>query len=311
MSPCAVPITMDEAMESKDLTNVKESKDYVRGDESTDDQSSSCGGEESTDESSTNSDGDSLHSSRKRNSAHPAESPSRKGSMDSNASTVEPETMRELLPSLGSAGHFTAECQPCCFFPKGRCSNGQDCNFCHFDHEARPRRSKRGSKNKTDEKAALASDSTAQAALASDSSIQAPIAIMPAAAPLLSKPPGLPTPKGNHCSGFCPMLVTFQTYDNNNESQETMHPWQATDGKPMKVWLPEPACSSKQLDRTIPAKKRPPYPELIKSLRPALDPSQPVKKKVPIFTEGFLEGAFSRPEKCVSATPAASVFAPR
>jgi hypothetical protein len=41
------------------------------------------------------------------------------------------------LPSAGSAGHGAATCRRCCFFPKGRCSNGAECGFCHFAHEKR------------------------------------------------------------------------------------------------------------------------------------------------------------------------------
>lgn len=45
-------------------------------------------------------------------------------------------------PSKGSVGHATGECKRCCFFPKGRCSNGFDCEFCHYDHEKRIRKSR-------------------------------------------------------------------------------------------------------------------------------------------------------------------------
>lgn len=41
------------------------------------------------------------------------------------------------LPSAGSAGHGAGACRRCCFFPKGRCSNGAECGFCHFAHEKR------------------------------------------------------------------------------------------------------------------------------------------------------------------------------
>jgi hypothetical protein len=41
------------------------------------------------------------------------------------------------LPSLGSAEHGSGKCKRCCFFPKGRCSNGADCEFCHFSHDKR------------------------------------------------------------------------------------------------------------------------------------------------------------------------------
>ncbi|CAJ1396991.1 unnamed protein product [Effrenium voratum] len=48
------------------------------------------------------------------------------------------------LPSLGSAGHATGDCKRCCFYPKGRCQNGYECRFCHFDHDKRKRVKKSG-----------------------------------------------------------------------------------------------------------------------------------------------------------------------
>eukprot|EP00929_Paragymnodinium_shiwhaense_P115527 TRINITY_DN84477_c0_g1_i1.p1 TRINITY_DN84477_c0_g1~~TRINITY_DN84477_c0_g1_i1.p1 ORF type:complete len:417 (+),score=77.49 TRINITY_DN84477_c0_g1_i1:79-1329(+) len=38
------------------------------------------------------------------------------------------------LPSVGSALHGQGLCKRCCFFPKGRCQNGINCQFCHFEH---------------------------------------------------------------------------------------------------------------------------------------------------------------------------------
>ena len=32
------------------------------------------------------------------------------------------------LPSAGSAGHADGSCRRCCFFPKGRCNNGEACS---------------------------------------------------------------------------------------------------------------------------------------------------------------------------------------
>jgi len=54
------------------------------------------------------------------------------------------------LPSLGSAAHSTGSCRRCCFFPKGRCTNGSDCQFCHFAHEKRNKKKnkKKNKKNK-------------------------------------------------------------------------------------------------------------------------------------------------------------------
>jgi hypothetical protein len=46
------------------------------------------------------------------------------------------------FPSVGSIGHFSGQCTRCCFHPKGRCLNGYDCNFCHFEHDKRKRTTK-------------------------------------------------------------------------------------------------------------------------------------------------------------------------
>merc|ERR1711972_1299799 len=47
-------------------------------------------------------------------------------------------------PSVGSAGHAQGTCKRCCFFPRGRCMNGYSCEFCHYTHEMRKRKSKKG-----------------------------------------------------------------------------------------------------------------------------------------------------------------------
>jgi len=46
------------------------------------------------------------------------------------------------LPSIGSLGHFAGQCSRCCFHAKGRCTNGYNCRFCHYEHEKRPRKKK-------------------------------------------------------------------------------------------------------------------------------------------------------------------------
>lgn len=58
------------------------------------------------------------------------------------ATATTAEQLHDGLPSIGSAGHFAGECKRCCFHPKGRCSNGYDCRFCHFDHDKRKRSKK-------------------------------------------------------------------------------------------------------------------------------------------------------------------------
>merc|ERR1719223_1997134 len=48
-----------------------------------------------------------------------------------------------LHPSLGSEAHEGGTCKRCCFFPRGRCTNGYDCEFCHYEHEKRKRKNKK------------------------------------------------------------------------------------------------------------------------------------------------------------------------
>jgi len=66
------------------------------------------------------------------------------------------------LPSLGSARHDAGECRRCCFFPKGRCTNGHDCKFCHFDHDRRKRLKKK--RSRTGAELATPSSTTGSAA---------------------------------------------------------------------------------------------------------------------------------------------------
>ncbi|CAE7554767.1 unnamed protein product [Symbiodinium sp. CCMP2456] len=53
-------------------------------------------------------------------------------------------------PSLGSEGHDEGGCKRCCFFPRGRCTNGYNCEFCHYEHEKRKRKNKKKIKKKDD-----------------------------------------------------------------------------------------------------------------------------------------------------------------
>lgn len=47
-----------------------------------------------------------------------------------------------LHPSIGSERHALGACRRCCFFPRGRCLNGYDCEFCHYEHDKRKRKNK-------------------------------------------------------------------------------------------------------------------------------------------------------------------------
>lgn len=51
-----------------------------------------------------------------------------------------------LHPSLGSEAHESGACKRCCFFPRGRCTNGYECDFCHYEHEKRKRKNKKKKK---------------------------------------------------------------------------------------------------------------------------------------------------------------------
>jgi len=48
-----------------------------------------------------------------------------------------------LHPSIGSEGHAMGCCKRCCFFPRGRCANGYECEFCHYEHDKRKRKNKK------------------------------------------------------------------------------------------------------------------------------------------------------------------------
>lgn len=58
-------------------------------------------------------------------------------------STAADTQVPDGVPSIGSYAHLSGQCSRCCFHPKGRCANGFSCEFCHFDHEKRPRNGKK------------------------------------------------------------------------------------------------------------------------------------------------------------------------
>lgn len=53
-------------------------------------------------------------------------------------------------PSMGSDEHEEGSCKRCCFYPRNRCLNGYNCEFCHYDHEKRKRKSKKKKKKDKD-----------------------------------------------------------------------------------------------------------------------------------------------------------------
>lgn len=48
-----------------------------------------------------------------------------------------PSFRKGELPTLGSEGHEEGLCHPCTFHPRGRCTNGASCGFCHLTHGKR------------------------------------------------------------------------------------------------------------------------------------------------------------------------------
>jgi len=49
-----------------------------------------------------------------------------------------------MHPSKGSEEHYLGTCRRCCFFPRGRCANGYECTFCHYEHDKRKRKTRKG-----------------------------------------------------------------------------------------------------------------------------------------------------------------------
>lgn len=81
--------------------------------------------------------------------ADEAEATDDEGSSDDDQGLCPVYSEGAALPSAGSALHSEGTCKRCCFFPKGRCSNGNDCQFCHFAHEKRASKSKKKKKRRS------------------------------------------------------------------------------------------------------------------------------------------------------------------
>jgi len=78
-----------------------------------------------------------------------------------------------LHPSLGSEQHGEGACKRCCFFPRNRCHNGYDCEFCHYEHEKRKRKSK---KKKKKDAAASAEATSAASETSPVATVTSPVA---------------------------------------------------------------------------------------------------------------------------------------
>mmetsp|Transcript_81511 Transcript_81511/g.235545 ORF Transcript_81511/g.235545 Transcript_81511/m.235545 type:complete len:420 (+) Transcript_81511:99-1358(+) len=69
----------------------------------------------------------------------PAQPPTPRDDASDDQSDHDDNVSPEALPSAGSALHADGTCTQCCFFAKGRCRNGIDCEFCHLPHDKRAR----------------------------------------------------------------------------------------------------------------------------------------------------------------------------
>lgn len=225
------------------------------------------------------------------------------------------------LPSVGSVGHYAGQCSRCCFFPKGRCSNGASCNFCHLDHE-RVRRKRGGTvkkvakaaeeaKNATDQQVphdpvvkqlefgeAMMTEEPAFTLRSLEAKGDAIVAKMqamnarakmhavntyanqPAAvlsyssamsyhdAPRPAPMQGAPAPQCPRSSAPAAELLASKLLA-------------VSSGRPVKVALPPDVQPLKRLDASIPAKKKPSFPEYASDKQKKLDPNMPCKKHMP------------------------------
>merc|ERR1719158_2330960 len=79
-----------------------------------------------------------------------------------------------------------------------------------------------------------------------------------------ARPFYVPTPMGYNSARFSPVPANLQP----QEGADAVQIKQFSGGRPVKVWLPDSACTNKQLKPSIPAKKRPPYSEFVTTSRP-------------------------------------------
>jgi len=113
-----------------------------------------------------------------------------------------------LHPSLGSANHSEGTCKRCCFFPRNRCLNGYNCEFCHYEHEKRNRKSKKSKKKGKD--SAAAADTETAVPLVQDVLGHAQLASGPQPLPPLLGMPGSILPGRPHLQTIPPPLhVTY------------------------------------------------------------------------------------------------------
>jgi len=219
------------------------------------------------------------------------------------------------LPSVGSVGHYAGQCSRCCFFPKGRCSNGTSCNFCHLDHE-RVRRKRGGAKKaakaaKEDEAANSTPEIPKEEHVAPDtvskkldvkkaetveesafahSSLQANCEAVIHAATAVANAHAYPALSSYHASPPpAPMPMTQHRITPPQCARSSPPAAEVLSSKllalshhrPVKVWVPPDVQPLKRLDASIPAKKKPSFPEYASDKKKTLDPTMPCKKHMP------------------------------
>lgn len=86
-----------------------------------------------------------------------------------------------IHPSEGSEAHDAGACKRCCFFPRGRCNNGYNCVFCHYEHEKRKRKNKK--KKKKDGASGAAPSTTTTITTSITTADGRVLHVMPAQAP--------------------------------------------------------------------------------------------------------------------------------
>eukprot|EP00406_Dinophysis_acuminata_P060296 CAMPEP_0179267046 /NCGR_PEP_ID=MMETSP0797-20121207/29726_1 /TAXON_ID=47934 /ORGANISM="Dinophysis acuminata, Strain DAEP01" /LENGTH=363 /DNA_ID=CAMNT_0020975291 /DNA_START=125 /DNA_END=1213 /DNA_ORIENTATION=+ len=118
------------------------------------------------------------------------------------------------LPSMGSSKHNDGLCKRCCFYPKGRCNNGYDCEFCHFEHEKRKRKKKKKSSKVKDSDSDGAQAQQASAARSGTSPTGSTAASAPAAGPTPTQPAAAATASpATEPAKSSSAEATFQAYD--------------------------------------------------------------------------------------------------
>lgn len=212
-----------------------------------------------------------------------------------------------LIPSIGSAGHATGNCYRCGFFPKGRCQNGYNCQFCHFGHlRQRKQKATKGKKteaNPTEDVKPVVSPTRA--------------AVQPPPGVFHSSPVQPQTPPGHHSSAVQPQTPPTPQAPQTPPGFFGRPPPGLEDVKPRKNSIGTPVASmplppgswhtsqpreepvTLSLDAGLPELDLPEPPMQEKALKPTtnqyqsqysvagLDPTLPAKKMVTAFLVSY------------------------